>query len=113
MPNFEIGIFFSRLTYSLVNIDYNLRVFECKTAAWNMLAYHEQPLRTFDKTFLRDIPKETFDKTQWYDTPTFCSSYRAFLQRVPPCTPGSDSMGDRQYPALRQAQFRLLQEQYT
>lgn len=64
MPEFEIGIFFSGLTRSLVNSDYNLRVFECKTAAWNMLAYHGQPLRTFDKTFLRDIPKETFYKTR-------------------------------------------------
>lgn len=64
MPVFEIGIFFSGLTRSLVNSDYNLRVYECKTAAWNMLAYHNQPLKTFDKTFLRDIPKETFDKTR-------------------------------------------------
>ena len=61
---FEIGIFFSGLTRSLVNSDYNLRVYECKTAAWNMLAYTEQPLKTFDKTFLRDIPKATFDKTR-------------------------------------------------
>ena len=61
---FEIGIFFSGLTRSLVNSDYNLRVFECKTAAWNMLAYTDQPLKTFDKTFLRDIPKATFDKTR-------------------------------------------------
>ncbi len=64
MPEFEIGIFFSGLTRSLVNSDYNLRVFECKTAAWNMLAYMDQPLKTFDKTFLRDIPKATFDKTR-------------------------------------------------
>ena len=61
---FEIGIFFSGLTRSLVNSDYNLRVYECKTAAWNMLAYTDQPLKTFDKTFLRDIPKVTFDKTK-------------------------------------------------
>ncbi len=61
---FEIGIFFSGLTRSLVNSDYNLRVYECKTAAWNMLAYTEQPLKTFDKTFLRDIPKATFEKTK-------------------------------------------------
>ena len=61
---FEIGIFFSGLTRSLVNSDYNLRVFECKTAAWNMLAYQDQPLKTFDKTYLRDIPKEVFDKTR-------------------------------------------------
>lgn len=64
MPDFEIAIFFSGLTRSLVNSDYNLRVYECKTAAWNMLAYTEQPLKTFDKTFLRDIPKATFDKTK-------------------------------------------------
>ena len=61
---FEIGIFFSGLARSLVNSDYNLRVYECKTAAWNMLAYTDQPLKTFDKTFLRDIPKATFDKTK-------------------------------------------------
>ncbi len=64
MPEFEIGIFFSGLTRSLVNSDYNLRVYECKTAAWDMLAYTDQPLKTFDKTFLRDIPKATFDKTR-------------------------------------------------
>ena len=64
MPEFELGIFFSGLTRSLVNSDYNLRVYECKTAAWNMLAYTDQPLKTFDKTFLRDIPKATFDKTK-------------------------------------------------
>lgn len=64
MPDFEIGIFFSGLTRSLVNSDYNLRVFECKTAAWNMLAYLGQPLKTFDRTFLRDIPKATYDQTR-------------------------------------------------
>lgn len=64
MPEFEIGIFFSGLTRSLVNSDYNLRVFECKTAAWNMLAYKEAPLKPFDKTFLREVPKSTFDETR-------------------------------------------------
>ena len=64
MEDFEIGIFFSGLTRSLVNSDYNLRVYECKTAAWNMLAYTDQPLKTFDKTFLRDIPKTMFEKTR-------------------------------------------------
>ena len=64
MPEFELGIFFSGLTRNLMNSDYNLRVYECKTAAWNMLPYLDQPLKTFDKTFLRDIPKSTFDKTK-------------------------------------------------
>jgi galactokinase/galacturonokinase len=64
MPEMEIGIFFSGLTRSLVSSDYNLRVMECKTAAWNMLAYTDRPLKVFDKTFLRDISKETFERTR-------------------------------------------------
>lgn len=64
MLEFEIGIFFSGLTRSLVNSDYNLRVFECKTAAWNMLAYKEAPLKAFDKTFLREVPKTIFEETR-------------------------------------------------
>lgn len=64
MPDFEIGIFFSGLTRSLVNSDYNLRVYECKTAAWNMLAYMDTPLKPFEKTFLRDVNKDTYAKTK-------------------------------------------------
>ena len=64
MPEFHLGIFFSGLTRSLVSSDYNLRVSECKAAAWNMLAYNNQPLKTLDKTFLRDVPREVFEKTK-------------------------------------------------
>lgn len=64
MSEFEIGIIFSGLTRSLVNSGYNLRAYECKTAAWNTLTYQNAPLKTFDKTFLRDIPKETIDNTR-------------------------------------------------
>lgn len=63
MKDFHLGIFFSGLTRSLVSSDYNLRVAECKTAAWNMLAYTDRPLKNLDKTYLRDIPKETYEKT--------------------------------------------------
>lgn len=64
MPDFELAIFFSGLTRSLVNSDYNLRVSECKTAAWNMLAYEDIPLKSFDKTFLRDVPKALYEQTR-------------------------------------------------
>ncbi len=64
MPDFKLAIFFSGLTRSLVNSDYNLRVGECKTAAWNMLAYSDMPLKTMDKTFLRDIPYSIYEKTR-------------------------------------------------
>ncbi len=71
MPEFELAIIFSGLTRSLVSSDYNLRVAECKTAAWNMMAYTGMPLRPLDKTFLRDIPKETFDLTRDRMAPRF------------------------------------------
>ena len=70
MPEFELGIFFSGLTRSLVNSDYNprslmssdynLRVTECKTAAWIVQAYENVPLKTHDKTFLRDVPETMY-----------------------------------------------------
>ena len=82
---FEIGIFFSGLTRSLVNSDYNLRVYECKTAAWNMLAYTEQPLKTFDKTFLRDIPKATFEKTRIAMPPRFARRAEHFYSETAVC----------------------------
>lgn len=64
MPEFEIAIIFSGLTRNLVSSDYNLRVAECKTAAWNMMAYAGVPLKSLDKTFLRDVPRETFEQTK-------------------------------------------------
>lgn len=64
MPEFHLGIFFSGLTRNLMGSDYNLRVSECKTAAWEVLAFNNQPLRPLDKTFLRDIPKELYENTR-------------------------------------------------
>ena len=71
MPEFELAIIFSGLTRSLVSSDYNLRVAECKTAAWNMMAYTGMPLKGLDKTYLRDIPKETYDLTKDKMPPRF------------------------------------------
>jgi len=64
MPEFEIGIIFSGLTRSLISSDYNLRVSECKVAAWNILASKNQTLNTLEKTFLRDIPESYFRETK-------------------------------------------------
>ena len=62
MPPFEIGIFFSGLTRNLMNSDYNLRVSECKTAAWDLQAFAGIPIKVMEKTFLRDVPKELFQQ---------------------------------------------------
>lgn len=64
LADYEIAIIFSGLTRSLVNSDYNLRVSECKTAAWCMQAYKDQPIKAFDQTFLRDVPHETYEETK-------------------------------------------------
>ena len=57
---FEFAIFFSGLTRSLVSSDYNLRVTECKTTAWIVQAYENVPLKTHEKTFLRDVPESMY-----------------------------------------------------
>ena len=64
MPEFEVGIIFSGLTRSLISSDYNLRVNECKVAAWNILASKNQTLNKLDKTFLRDVPEMFFNETK-------------------------------------------------
>ena len=60
MPAFELAIFFSGLTRSLMSSDYNLRVAECKTATWRVQAYENIPLKEQGKTFLRDVSESMF-----------------------------------------------------
>ena len=64
LADYEIAIIFSGLTRSLVNSDYNLRVSECRTAAWCMQAYKDLPIKPLDKTFLRDVPYEMYEATK-------------------------------------------------
>ncbi|MBR5699362.1 MAG: galactokinase [Prevotella sp.] len=59
---FRLGIFFSGVTRKLTGTDYNLRVSECKTAAWIMQAYEDIHLRELSDTCLRDVPQELFSK---------------------------------------------------
>ncbi len=70
-PEFELAIIFSGLTRNLVSSDYNLRVAECKAAAWNMMAYIGMPPKELDKTYLRDIPRAVFDQTKDKMPPRF------------------------------------------
>jgi galactokinase len=59
---FQIGIFFSGVTRKLTGTDYNLRVSECKIAAWTAQAYAGQPLRELEDTYLRDVPEAQFQQ---------------------------------------------------
>jgi galactokinase len=59
---FKIGIFFSGVTRKLTGTDYNLRVSECKTAAWMMQAYENIPLKELQDTRLHDVPEVLLEK---------------------------------------------------
>ncbi|MDE6693734.1 MAG: galactokinase, partial [Muribaculaceae bacterium] len=59
---FKLGIFFSGVTRKLTGTDYNLRVSECKTAAWIMQAYEGEHLRELQDTRLRDVQQEHLER---------------------------------------------------
>lgn len=59
---FRLGIFFSGVTRKLTGTDYNLRVSECRTAAWMMQAYAGEHLRELQDTRLRDVPQESLGR---------------------------------------------------
>lgn len=61
---FKLGIFFSGVTRKLTGTDYNLRVSECKTAAWIMQAYEGEHLKELQDTRLRDVSEDVFNKYQ-------------------------------------------------
>ncbi|MCX6308180.1 MAG: GHMP kinase [Bacteroidia bacterium] len=62
MPDFDILIFFSGLTRSLINTGYNTRTDECKVAAFNLLAYEGLPYGAVEDTRLRDVDPAVFEK---------------------------------------------------
>ena len=61
---FKLGIFFSGVPRKLTGTDYNLRVSECKTAAWIMQAYENEHLKELKDTRLRDVSEDVFLKYQ-------------------------------------------------
>ena len=75
---FKIGIFFSGVTRKLTGTDYNLRVSECKPAAWIMQAYEDIPLKEMQDTRLRDIPEELFEKHEQQMPARFAKRARHF-----------------------------------
>lgn len=76
---FKLGIFFSGVTRKLTGTDYNLRVSECKTAAWIVQAYEGQPLRELQETRLRDIEEQAFDKYERQMPDRFAKRARHFF----------------------------------
>ena len=60
MKPFEIAIFFSGLERSLAGSKFNMRVDECRSAAYALKAYAGMEYGKFEETNLRDVPYETY-----------------------------------------------------
>ena len=60
MKPYKFAIFFSGLERSLAGSAFNMRVDECKSAAYALKAYAGMPYGKFAETYLRDVPVEIF-----------------------------------------------------
>lgn len=60
MKPYKFAIFFSGLERSLAGSAFNMRVDECRSAAYALKAYAGMPYGKFDETQLRDVPKKVF-----------------------------------------------------
>ena len=62
MKPYKIAIFFSGIERSLAGSAFNMRVDECKSAAYALKAFAGIPYGKFEETHLRDVPREVFEK---------------------------------------------------
>ena len=60
MKPFEMAIFFSGLERSLASSKFNMRVDECRSAAYTLKAFSGMEYGKFEETNLRDVPYETY-----------------------------------------------------
>ncbi len=62
MKPYKIAIFFSGIERTLAGSKFNMRVDECRSAAYALKALSGMEYGKFDETFLRDVPYEVFEK---------------------------------------------------
>ena len=62
MKPYKIAIFFSGLERSLAGSAFNMRVDECRSAAYSLKAFAGLPYGKFEETNLRDVPREVFEQ---------------------------------------------------
>lgn len=60
MKPFKIAIFFSGIERTLVGSAFNMRVDECRSAAYALKAYEGMPYSKFEQTHMRDVPYEVY-----------------------------------------------------
>ena len=62
MKPYEIAIFFSGVERSLAGSAYNMRVDECKSAAYALKAYAGMEYGKYKDTYLRDVPVDVYTR---------------------------------------------------
>lgn len=62
MKPYKIAIFFSGLERSLASSKFNMRVDECRSAAYALKAYAGMEYGKFEETNLRDVPLEAYEQ---------------------------------------------------
>jgi len=62
MKPYKISIFFSGVERTLAGSKFNMRVDECKSAAYALKAYAGMDYGKFNDTYLRDVPREVFEE---------------------------------------------------
>ena len=61
MPPYEIAIFFSGVERTLAGSKFNMRVDECRSAAYALKAFAGMEYGKFGETYLREVPREVYD----------------------------------------------------
>ena len=62
MKPFKIAIFFSGVERSLAGSKFNMRVDECRSAAYALKAFSGMEYGKFGDTYLRDVPRAVFEQ---------------------------------------------------
>lgn len=62
MKPYKFAIFFSGLERSLAGSAFNMRVDECRSAAYALKAYAGLPYGKFEETNLRDVPRSVYEE---------------------------------------------------
>lgn len=62
MKPYKFAIFFSGLERSLASSKFNMRVDECRSAAYALKAYAGMEYGKFNETNLRDVPREVYEQ---------------------------------------------------
>ena len=62
MKPYKIAIFFSGVERTLAGSKFNMRVDECRSAAYALLAFSGMEYGKFDETNLRDVPRNVYEE---------------------------------------------------